>query len=479
MKDEVLENNVISLHSRGWSIRRLAREFGVGRRRVGRILEQNAREREKGNEILSVPAKRSSKLDPYKDYISELLEKYKKPPITNQRVFELLKEKGYEGKLTIVRDYLVQRRGKKVQEPVVMVETAPGQRASHDWSDYYIDFTNGKSEKICFLSVILNYSRRQYIEIVDDKSQTTLLGGLVNAFIYFDGTPREIKSDNQKACVDRWELGSPVFNKTYLGFATHYRFRPLTIRPGKPRENLKVERPFYYLETNFLNGRRFADRQDLKKQLQRWLSEQNDQRVHRTTGRKPIDLYGEEHPFLQPLPTSHYDTSVIEYRIVNNESTIQWNDYYYVVPSHYMYETCPVRVNKEEIIIYSPDCREIARYRLAEKGRKDRYIGRKNKNEKPVLKAADVATRLKAYGPVMESYILGIKKHKPSSYAHHWRSILSLKVNYRSEDIIAAVQRALRYRVFESTAIENFLKVNAVKKSEIDFSGKQTSFSDE
>lgn len=478
MKDEALENNIASLHSRGWSIRRLAREFGVSRRRVGRILEQNAKEREKGNDKLSAPAKRPSKLDPFKEYIAELLEKYDKPPITNQRIFELAKEKGYEGSLTIVRDYLAQRRGKKIKEPVVMVETAPGQRASHDWSDYHIDFANAQSEKISFLSVILNYSRRQYIEIVDDKSQATLLGGLINAFIHFDGTPREVKSDNQKACVDRWELGSPVFNKTYLGFATHYRFRPLAIRPGKPQENLKVERPFYYFETNFLNGRRFADRQDLKKQLQQWLSETNDQRVHRTTGRKPIELFVEEHAFLQPLPASHYDASLIEYRIVNNESAIQWNDYYYVVPSQYMYETCPVRANKEEIVIYSPDCRQIARYRLAEKGRKERYIGRKTKNEKPVLKLADVAARLKAFGPGMESYILGIKKRKPTNYAHHWRALLSLKANYRTEDIIAAVRRALKYRVFECSAIENFLKVNAAKKSEIDFSDK-TAYSDE
>ena len=72
---------------------------------------------------------------------------------------------------------------------------------------------------------------------------------------HLDGVPREIKSDNQKACVDRWEAGQPVFNSKYLEFATYYRFRPLTITPGRPRENLKIERPFYYLEKSFLNGR--------------------------------------------------------------------------------------------------------------------------------------------------------------------------------------------------------------------------------
>jgi len=138
MKDEELENNVTSLHGRGWSIRRLSREFGISRQRVKRILEHNARQREHGQGHLLKPARRSSKLDPHKEYISELLEIHKAPPITNQRIFELIGEKGFEGRITILRNYLAQLRGKKTKEPVICIETAPGRRASHDWSDYYI-----------------------------------------------------------------------------------------------------------------------------------------------------------------------------------------------------------------------------------------------------------------------------------------------------------------------------------------------------
>jgi len=43
--------------------------------------------------------------------------------------------------------------------------------------------------------------------LVDDKTRETLHRELIWAFIYFDGVPREIKSDNQKACVDRYEMG--------------------------------------------------------------------------------------------------------------------------------------------------------------------------------------------------------------------------------------------------------------------------------
>ena len=140
-----------------------------------------------------------------------------------------------------------------------------------------------------------------------------------------------------------------------------------------------------------------------------------------------------------------------------------------------MYETCPVRVNGEEIIIYSPGCLQIANYPLAEKGRENRYIGRSKKSQKNSLPVKEVAERLNAFGPIVQEYAQKLKIHKPGRYHHHWRSILSLKANYRPEDIIVAVKRALKYRVFEAQAIENFLKVNAEKKSEITFSTKTTS----
>jgi len=238
MKDEPLENNIISLHSRGWSIRQLSLEFAISRERVRRILQDNDRKR-RGEAIVALKHSNGSKLDTYKQRIGEILEKYKVPPITNRRVFELIKASGYEGGKTIVGDYLASVRGKKVNDPVKCVETAPGQRGSHDWSEYYLPLTKtGKKEKITFFSFILNYSRRQYICVVDDKSQTTLLDCLINTFVYFGGVPKEVKSDNQKACVDMWDQGRPVFNKRYLEFASHYRFHPLAIHPGKPRENL-------------------------------------------------------------------------------------------------------------------------------------------------------------------------------------------------------------------------------------------------
>lgn len=476
MKDENLENSVITLHAKGWPIRRISQEMGISRGRVRRWLVSNSvlRDTTPGDEI-TLKKKRQSKLDPYKGFIAELLEKYSN--ITGQRVYEHLRQRGFDGKITIVGDYLKSIREVGTKTPIRLVETDPGQRAAHDWSDYNIRFTSqnpGVATQVTFFSYILCYSRRQYIEVVDDKKQQTLFRALINAFIYHDGVPLEIKGDNQKACVDRWEVGQPVFNRKYLEFSTYYRFRPLTIRPGRPSENLKVERPFYYLERSFLNGREFKDMDDLKTQLQQWLTDVNDVRIHATTKKRPIDMYIEEHPYLQVLPMNHFDTSQVTHLVVNQESCVQWKGYQYVVPGKYMYEICPVRITEDHLVVYSPTGEQLVTYPLAEPGRKERYVGVHQKTgKKPDLVMADVISRLEGFGSEMVEYIGQVKRHKPGSWRWHLRSLLAMKVNYRVEDILVAVRRAQQYKVFESGAIERFLMNNSEPRYSIKLSFKR------
>jgi transposase len=222
MKDEAFENSVIYHRGQGWSIRRLGREYHCGRKRILRILREHERRRSEGVKPLKSPRVYPSKLDPYKEYIQDALQQFKS--ITVQRIYEQILERGYTGKISILEVYVAGIRTSKSKEVIRCVETAPGQRAAHDWSEYMIGFTSsqGREHKVIFFSYILGYSRRQYMEVVEDKTQRTLFECLVHAFMYFDGVAREIKSDNQKVCVDRWECGEPIFNRHYLDFASHY-----------------------------------------------------------------------------------------------------------------------------------------------------------------------------------------------------------------------------------------------------------------
>jgi len=67
----------------------------------------------------------------------------------------------------------------------------------------------------------------------------------------------------------------------------------------------------------------------------------------------------------------------------------------------------------------------------------------------------------------MQLYVENVKQHK-SNYLHHLKHIIRLTIQYYPADVLLAVSRALRFKVYESGAIENFLKVNAQKRIEIE-----------
>ena len=71
----------------------------------------------------------------------------------------------------------------------------------------------------------------------------------------------------------------------------------------------KVERPFFYVETNLLNGRTFRSLEHLNEVTAWWLASVADVRVHRETKQRPIDRHAEERPHLIALPATPYDVS--------------------------------------------------------------------------------------------------------------------------------------------------------------------------
>ncbi|MCK4992997.1 MAG: hypothetical protein KAS29_21010, partial [Bacteroidales bacterium] len=179
------------------------------------------------------------------------------------------------------------------------------------------------------------------------------------------------------------------------------------------------------------------------------------------------------HPYLQRLPVNHFDTSLITQKVVNQESCILWEGYQYVVPEKYMFEQCPVRITGEQMIVYSPMGEQIVCHGLADKGRKERYVGdHKKPRKKNGLVISDVILRLEAFGPGMSEYLEQVKRYNPESWRNHLRSLLALRVNYHTEDILVAVRRAKKYKVFEAGTIEGFLKNNSDPRYSIKLSIK-------
>ena len=119
--------------------------------------------------------------------------------------------------------------------------------------------------------------------------------------------------------VDQHDVstGTVRWNKKFLDFVEHYAVLPLASPPYWPRVKGKVEHGVGYVKTSFLEGRTFTDLDDLNRQLEHWLDNVANVRVHGTTGVRPVDRHQEELEQLRSaaaLPT--YDTRPVEIRRV-------------------------------------------------------------------------------------------------------------------------------------------------------------------
>jgi transposase len=456
-----LEHTLILMHQEGGSIRELSRRFDLGRNTVRRILRAHAQRRDIGHDLLARRLTRASKLDGFDPEIKRLLNKY--PGITGLRLYEELKDAGYPGGISILRERLKKLRAPD-REPVLRFETEPGQQGQMDWSPYTIPFTrSGKSQVQCF-SYILGFSRRQYIDFTTHHDFYSLIRRHQDAFEYFGGVPRECLYDNEKTVVLRWECGRPVFNPAFTAFITHYQCKPIACRQNRPETKGKIEAPFQYVEGNLLNGRDFQDFEDLQARARWWLKEKSDLHIHDTTRHAPLELFAQE--TLLPLPIHPYDSSEVALRVCSSDGCVEFETNHYSVPSGHIADILSLKATEHEILIYTPEIELIARHQRYPAG-----LGKR------VEDPSHFETKKKRYGlePIREAFwelgeraeefLKGLTERHPRNCGFHARSILRMKEHYQSEDIHRAIEHAIRYQAFEGGAIERILRAKAIPRT--------------
>jgi hypothetical protein len=269
-----------------------------------------------------------------------------------------------------------------------------------------------------------------------------------------------------KVVVTSYDGDQPIYNTRFLAFATHYGFQPWACRPRRPETKGKGERPFWYLETNLLNGRTFTSLEHLNETAIRWLAETAAVRLHRETKRRPIDLFEEEKPHLLALPTRAYDPARVLYRTVDPDGHIAYLQNFYSVPWQRIGELLPVRVTENELIVYGPDVKEIARHELYPSGiiRQRRSLpahspGRDHQQKRELLKQ-----RFAEFGPEGVHFFEQLLRARRNGQDEAARILALLTVYYR-EDLARALERAGRYRAFSWSAVERILAAQAKPRS--------------
>jgi len=328
-------------------------------------------------------------------------------------------------------------------------ETGPGVQAQMDYAVYTLDFTQEGRRKVNLFSYVLGHCRRQYLRFTVSADMEAKVREHIRAFEHLGGAAATCLYDNMKVVVARYEDDEPIYNTRFLTFATHYGFRPVACRRRRPQTKGKVERPFYFVETNLLSGREFRSLDHLNEVTDWWLAEVADVRVHRQTRRRPIDMHAEELPHLIPLPERPYEVAEVVYRTVDAEGFVAYGQNRYSAPWQYIGQVLPLRITDEEVTVYSSRMEVLARhlrFPLTERHRQSRQAEhlppRDLKQRRETLRE-----RFAQLGPVAARFLEGLLGAQRCGWSQA-QKVLALSGTYRREDLLAALDRAVRYGAF-------------------------------
>ena len=265
---------------------------------------------------------------------------------------EEIRAKGYEGKSTILREFVQPYREAPKKQATVRFETIPGRQAQVDWAEnvgeFYVD---GLKRPLYAFIMILSYSRKRYIEFTTDMTQETLMKCHMNAFSYFNGIPQQLLYDNMRTVVTKHSVSQIRFNKKFEDFLSYYGVVPKACKPYRAQTKGKVERAVAYLKSNFLKRRLPENLEDLNSEVRKWLDEVVHKKRNQTTQQCPCDRFEEERALLIPWNTKPlYQVRQWELREVSKDCFISYQQNKYSVPYRYAGQQVKVHETNEGML---------------------------------------------------------------------------------------------------------------------------------
>jgi transposase len=438
------DNLIRRRKAQGESKRAIARELECDPKTVRRVLKKKARPK---------PAPRPSLLDPFRPLIRELV---LQKELTAERVLRDIRAIGYKGGYTILKDYIRTFRPRARRRPHLRFETERGEQGQVDLSPYTVLLGEVPTKVVCF-SMVLGFSRWQFIRFVLHADAHFVCHSHVLAFEEAGGVPHEILYDRMKQVVLESSRDEVIFHPLFEALVAHYGFRAVPLAPGYKEGKGKVEAGFWYLERSLLAGREFHDLSDLNAQAAKWLREVARVRIHRTTHRRPVDLLDEERPHLIPLPERGFDAAVRESHLVGDDFCVAYLNHRYSVPPRYAGQKAWVRVLEGRLEI------EVGGETVAEHQVQPGRFGRHvlPEHEAEFRRTSTSRRALKAeflrLGSAAEGFIEGLCEAHRGAAGYHMSRILQICKRVGVARVAEALRHAARYGAYSYQAVDRIV----------------------
>jgi transposase len=437
------------------SIRHTARRTGISRNAVRRELRRLS--------LPNAPAsyKRASKLDAYKAKIGYLVgEKH----LTAVRVLEEINALGYQGGYSILKDYIRTIRPKPFRRPTPPIDHPPGEEGQMDWSPH-ATIIGGQRQIVHTGSIVLCFSRWLFIRHFPDETIERVIGLHEEAFEELDAVPHTMTYDNMTTVGRHTGPAEVWINPTFKRFADQYGFKIIILPPGAKERHGKVERPFHYIEHNFLAGREFENMEDINRRADLWRANTANVRIHGTLRERPVDRLIRERPYLKALPRSLSDVFFKEVdRLIHTDFCVAVDTNRYSTDPNLIGQDAKVRLYKDHLEIWvnqQLDCKHtyvqdrFKRQVLPE----HEQIYKKITGQRQLLKNAFL--RL---GQPAVTYYEGLKKQRGAAAGYHLQRILQYAERHGHDVVAGALAHAARYGAYSADAVLRIIQGKKLKQ---------------
>lgn len=435
------------------AVRAIARTMGINRDSVRRVVQRRS------VSLVVAASSRGSILDPFVDEIKAMLTR--DPNCMAPAILNRLRELGYMGGVTVIRDYLHRHRAQaqRPREAFLRLEFQAGQTAQVDWGEFGDVFHDGV--KIHCFGMVLCFSRYLYLEFTRSEKFEDFIRCHENAFRFFGGVPRECWYDNLGSAVTERSGSLIQFNSRFMAYMGHHGIRPHACNVARGNEKGRVEDLIKYIRMNFWSGRVFLDFEDLTRQAILWRNQVANQREHRST-RRVVRLHfeSEEKSSLSKLNPAPYETDEVLSRVVPPDFHIVYETNRYSVPWTLVGITVTVRVNAMAVKIFYHERFITAHTRSYRKNQ----VFTQASHQSGLLERKPGGSRegwqlaaVKNIGPKMQEYI-DLLRTGPRSLRAELTKILALATVYGDAAVHDACAELLKAGVIGVEALELTLK---------------------
>lgn len=335
---------------------------------------------------------------------------------------------------------------------------APGQEMQHDTSPHRLAI-GGKTLTAQCAALSLAYSRRLFVRYYLRFTRLEAKHFLLKAVQFMDGACPRCVIDNTSVMVVGGAGADAVFAPEMEAFAATLGFKFMAHRVNDPNRKARIERPFFWVQTNFLPGRSFAELEDLNAQALRWCIEVANAKPKRSLGQSPEAAYTLERCALRRLPAVLPPVYEVLDRVVDLYGFVSVDTVRYSVPERLVGKTVTVYKHYERVEIHHRGAVVAGHERvIGERDVRRTLPGHHTVPQRAPREPALAEQLLRGEHEVVQRYASALKLHHPHGRGvRALHRLVQIKRSYPVEPFLAAVAQALKFGLFDLTRLEHLV----------------------